>query len=137
MGMSRTMTLTDLGQLKRMMSVTTSTNDHEALAALRKANVVLARSNITWDELLTKMVSGAGSLGAASANDVQAGEEMTIIEQIQCAFDEIRGTVSGDFAEFVESLENQFRGTQYLTPAQRTPLFKAVMKLRERRKRDG
>jgi hypothetical protein len=36
----------------KLMMLTTSTNDHEALTALRKANAILAGDRISWAELL-------------------------------------------------------------------------------------
>ena len=36
----------------KLMNLTTSSFDHEALSAIRMANAVLARTNQTWDDLL-------------------------------------------------------------------------------------
>lgn len=38
--------------LAKVMMMTTSENDHEALAALRRANAMLASSRVNWTDLL-------------------------------------------------------------------------------------
>ena len=128
--------LTELAQLKKLMSMTTSTNDNEALAFLRKANAILAKYNLTWTEILSRTVTVGASLAPIPGHDVSNGE-VSIERQIEAAFDEIRGNVSPGFAEYVESVEKQFLRDRYLSPAQRQPLFAAVMRFRERRARDG
>ncbi len=42
----------DRGRLSKLMAMTTSDNDNEALAALRLANAMLAREKATWEEVL-------------------------------------------------------------------------------------
>lgn len=133
--MAKQIPLAELGQLKKIMAMTTSSNDHEALGFMRKANAILARYGLTWAEVLSRTVSTAGT-------EVEsAPEEMTLEDQIQRAFDEVRGTARGTFAEFLETIETQFNqrpvGQRYLSQSQRAPLFRAVKELRERRKRDG
>src|SRR5712664_3493428 len=132
--MSKQISLGELEQLKRFMGVTFSVHDPEALTGLRKANQILKRHGLTWAEVLGRAVSA----GAANGSLVQpAGTEVSIADQIRKAFDELRGTIrSGSFGEFVASLEDQFETTGYLTPEQRRPLFEAVRKQREGRRRD-
>ena len=42
----------ELTRLFRLLAYTTSSNDHEALVAIRKANALLASWDITWEEFV-------------------------------------------------------------------------------------
>lgn len=50
------MTLTDFRQLSKLMGLTISENDAEALSAIRKANAILKRYNYTWADAFAKLV---------------------------------------------------------------------------------
>jgi hypothetical protein len=41
-----------IDKLKKLMGLTTSSNDHEALAAARQANKILKDANKTWQDVL-------------------------------------------------------------------------------------
>lgn len=42
-------------RLTKLMQLTSSDNDYEALAALRKANLILGRSNFSWSEFISPL----------------------------------------------------------------------------------
>lgn len=42
----------DKERLTKLMMMTTSDNDHEALAALRMANALISKEKVTWGEVL-------------------------------------------------------------------------------------
>lgn len=42
----------DKSKLVKLLNLTTSTNDHEALVAIRKANQHIQKHNFTWDKLI-------------------------------------------------------------------------------------
>lgn len=44
--------------LIKLMMMTTSSSDGEALTAIRKANAILAEANVNWAEFLTAVESG-------------------------------------------------------------------------------
>ena len=46
------MTEQERSKLKKLMALTTSENDGEALNALRAANRILARNDLSWEDLL-------------------------------------------------------------------------------------
>lgn len=129
--MDKQIPLGELAQLKKLMAMTTSTNDNEALAFMRKANAILLKYGLTWTGVLSRTVS------AIDTGPEPSQDERTLHEEIQMAFDEIRGNTHGDFASFVESIEKQFKDKGYLSPAQRKPLYDAVRRHRERRNRDA
>lgn len=55
--------------IKKFMAMTTSESDAEALAALRRANAILARHGLTWDMVLTKVVTVGIEVEAAPYDD--------------------------------------------------------------------
>lgn len=165
--MTKQISLGELSQLKKLMAMTFSDNDPEALVALRKANGVLKKYSLTWDEVLSRSVQAVSTNGVYGTSEPSWGRggsaqgqdtvvrhngrspfsgngepeeersELSVVEQTRRAFDELRGTIpSGSFAIFIEDLEKDFKQKGYLTPRQREPLFKAVRRLREQRKRD-
>jgi hypothetical protein len=49
--------LAQFRQLVKVMALTTSPSDAEALAAVRRANAVLAAANLTWPDVLNRVVT--------------------------------------------------------------------------------
>lgn len=45
----------NLARIKKLMGLTFSDNDHEALLALRKVNEMLKASNITWEYIFDQV----------------------------------------------------------------------------------
>jgi hypothetical protein len=43
----------DKSKLIKLLNLTTSSNDHEALQAIRFANKILENNKLTWDDLIT------------------------------------------------------------------------------------
>ena len=41
-----------MNKFVKLMMLTTSANDHEALSALRKANAILADQSVSWEQLI-------------------------------------------------------------------------------------
>ena len=136
--MTKQISLADLDTLKRIMGMTKSVHDGEALAAIRKANKVLDKYSLTWMEVLGRAVTAATLNGGLTHEDiVEANGEISLGEQIRRAFDELRGvSMSRSFVEFLQSIEEQFKRTGYLSADQRKPLFTAVKNHREKRRRD-
>lgn len=141
----KTIPLTDLTLLAKCLGMTASAVDPEALAAVRKANTILAKHHFTWDELLRKQV---GVL--QSTNDLGVGYDDEPYEEdvaerfnrdkpvaqlsIDDAFSYMRDRDVGSFRGFLTSVEKFYRERGYLTRAQRQSLFKAVM---AEKKKDG
>lgn len=133
--MAKTISLADLGLLKKMLGLTASANDHEALTAIRKANSVLSKNKLTWDEVLSKTVVASYVADTVRqptshrVHDVEEDDEVDLSTEIKSAFATLRGKVKGDFANFITSLEEQFEEKGYLSPKQRRPLFEAANKV--------
>ena len=50
------MTRPEFGRLRRLMALSTSDSDPEALGALRAANRLLAANGVTWDRVFDRCV---------------------------------------------------------------------------------
>lgn len=143
--MAAQITLAELDLIKRIMGLTFSNQDGEALAAIRKANGILKKYNLTWQEILSRTVTVNHVEAAApqpmrppAGNGIDpAGEAITVAVQTKRAFDMLRGNLTGSFAAFIEDLEKQFLRTGYLSPDQRRPLFTAANRYMQKRKRDA
>lgn len=51
------MKLAEYGRLRKLMQMTTSDNDHEALASLRAANAILAAHELSWERVFSRTVT--------------------------------------------------------------------------------
>lgn len=126
--MTKPLPLTEYNKLVKMMGLTTSENDHEALAALRQANKVLEKGKLTWADVFNRLVS-VDMEEAEPQPDTSAKGQSGDIER---AFEIVkRGLRPGSFNDFISSLEEQWREKGYLSPAQREALFKAERNARQ------
>jgi len=50
------MTLGDFNKFKKLMAQTTSSNENEAIIALRVANAILERNGLTWERVLDRSI---------------------------------------------------------------------------------
>lgn len=132
----KSISLGDLALLKKVLAMTTSENDGEALTAIRKANAILKKGNLSWADVLERTVSAGPSVvvNAGPIGEPKPAQEATLEEQIQHAFDTLRGVPLGGFRIFIDSLEEQFNEKKYLSQAQRAPLFEAYKNHKARMK---
>ncbi len=49
------MSPTEFDRLKKLMQMTQSGNDNEALVALRKANSILSRHKLNWEQFIERL----------------------------------------------------------------------------------
>jgi len=128
--MSKTMTIQELNKFEKLLAMTNSSNDAEALVAIRKANRMLAEARITWKELLSKQVTqeGDGMEAGSAAPDINTATD----NHIQLCLDTLRGVNLGDFSNFIIDLDRVWKQNKYLTPGQRKPLFDAYKRFKEK-----
>jgi hypothetical protein len=120
------MDLKDFALLKKFMMMTTSSQDGEALAAIRKSNAILAKDNRNWQEVLDQVVSvSAAASGTTSA--APPGPMSKTPEEIQNALQFLLDKLQpgNTFRDFVLSLEEQFTNRAFLSQRQIEVLFKA------------
>lgn len=115
------MKLDDFKRFKGMMEMTTSTNDHEALTALRSANRLLEKEKLTWTRVLDRSVSvDIGFESAASAQGRTDEDEM------EALFEAAMRNAKGSFLEMLEDIHEQWETRHSLTPRQREVVVEAA-----------
>ena len=80
------MRLKDFLTFKRIMGLTTSPNDAEALSAIRKANALLMAENTTWERVLDRMVKVESHVEAAPDDDVPRAHRALRDDEVEGLF---------------------------------------------------
>jgi hypothetical protein len=137
----------EISQFQKLMMMTTSDNDPEALVAIRKANTILKNNKINWDEvckqvnfniLSVKNPYGFKDSYQSSKPDYQSRPNThyqskpntssgrttspDILEPLQFAMDRCEGS----FYDFLESLKFQFQNKGWLSEAQVAAIMKSA-----------
>ena len=117
-----TITTKEFQTLKKMMDLTFSQNDGEALNAMRAANALLAKHDLNWKSVLERVVSV----------DVEAAPYEPPAErtQTQRAIDDAFEALRDDWSPFIASLYDQWEKKQWLSQPQRAALFKNVDRMK-------
>lgn len=108
----------DLDRLAKCLELATSDNDHEALAALRKANAIRKRLGFGWADLLAR--------GSIQTPDTGPGERQSDGSiDIDAAFALIMANPDlNDWeSNFIHGSYEQWRRHRGLSPAQKKILF--------------
>lgn len=116
--------------LVKVLNLTTSPNDSEALAAARKANDLLKRGSTSWEQLL-----GNGGATTPMFDEDDGSLDDPEARAIDAAFEEVfkLGDLRGSFEDFIDSIYQQWKENHSLSPKQRAALFRAAENARERR----
>ncbi len=116
------MSLPQLETFTKLMMLTTSNNDAEALTAIRKANAMLASMNNNWQDFIAgkvRLVSAATSL---ADDDVAAGVATNFDneEEIRKLFQRLYDKTSPEssFLDFVDSVHEWWQEKGFLTKSQ-------------------
>lgn len=86
----------------KVMEMTTSSHDNEALTALRKANNLLAEQNMTWTELLRAKVKFARTTAEERTDEAykkdreKKGHHVGPDEALDIMFEELLNSISPD-----------------------------------------
>jgi hypothetical protein len=127
-------------QFVKLMMMTTTSNDHEALVAIRKANAILASANVNWEEFLGAVDEAKASSSSTRSNsdsdfsDIDgsssyrgsgACSDASLIDPMfEQAFANVRPGSS--FRDFIESIHEWWETRGYLTQRQFQALRKAA-----------
>jgi len=107
----------DLLRLRKLLAMTASDLDGEALNAMRMANAILTRAKVHWIEIFNAIENA----------DAAKRPAPTVSDEINSAFDTVLCSCrEGGFRSFIESLQEQWERTGSLSPKQRGALFKAA-----------
>lgn len=128
------MKVTDFNLLKKLMGMTQSDNDQEALTAIRKANAILVVNKVNWDAVFSRLVSVdvesveqfTDKMSTASEDVNKAGRSLYIHNLLSEAAENARGT----FIDFVASLTEQFEARGTLSAGQIDALERSVQRTR-------
>lgn len=109
----------------KLMMLSTSPNDGEALTALRKANAKLHSIGRNWEELLRGKVAVSDFPDAPSlGGDLRRGIKHTDAA-IQIILDDLMSEVRGGFRDYIESVNEWWETRGYLTDKQYEVIKKA------------
>jgi hypothetical protein len=83
----------DRDRLAKLLSLTQSDNDHEALSAVRSANAMFKKNSLTWSQVLGGQVSSVRGRSTGKANvddysDIMRWWEQEMTDTINRAHDE-------------------------------------------------
>ena len=127
------MKLADFSKLKKLMMLTNSDSDHEALGALRKANALLAANNVDWDRVFGRTVQVVNEFEAEPEDADPGVARLREAARIEAAFETL-SEVRGGFSDFVTSLQDQWEKRRFLSERQKEVLFKAAANAEDHRR---
>jgi len=129
------MKLKDFLLLKKLMQLTTSESDAEALQALRRANAILSQNSVGWERVFDRLVTVVADVEPAPVDDLSTeAERRAENSEILAAFEIVEATnPKGDFGDFIQSLREQWDAKKSLSPKQRDALRKAAQRVNEDR----
>lgn len=116
------MNLKDLAQLKKLMTLSTSDNDHEALACLRQATSILVRNGYTWEMALSRSISVINEVEPAPPAD----------DDLDAAFDLALRDARGEFRGVLESIREQYTARGFISLRQREVVMGAADRVVDR-----
>lgn len=128
------MNLKTFQTLRRLMQQTTSDNDHEALAALRKANALLRGDNVTWDKFFSRTVTVVNDFEPAEDDIPSSQNQARHDKMIDAAFEVLeRKSLRNGAEDFIASLHEQWLTRRSLSEKQQEALFKFARNAEEGR----
>jgi hypothetical protein len=138
------MKIADFHKLKKLMMLTLSSNDHEALAALKKANEIVARSSTDWNRIFERLVTVdveemPDDVEAAPphhtvdvAREQRRAEVNDLLEQLRALDWTHAGSHAVSTARFIDDLAQQWTEKGWLSDAQVEALRKTLNRERRR-----
>lgn len=120
----------DFKMFLKLMNLTTSSFDGEALNAIRMANSVLNSMNQTWEDLLhQKIVMIAPPVdSAATPRKASSGIRYSDDVEINAYFDRLYSRNLGTFKDWVDSVHEWWEEKGFLTEAQYKTLKKSALR---------
>lgn len=123
---------TSIEQFTKLMMMTTSPNDNEALTAIRKANAMLAASNNNWQDFIKGKVKMVSTYETQTDSD--SSNKHTNAQEINMWFDEICSNprTSLGFLDFIESVRSWWEQKGFLTDKQYEAIKSAYERIDDR-----
>lgn len=133
------MNATEFRQLKKLMTLSVSDNDAEALASLRAAMKILARSGYTWEMALDRVIKVVDGFDDAEEVTTQEAvpQEATIRDRspdsdMEAKFELALDEATGSFRDVLLSIHAQWETSGRLSPRQRQVVEDAAERAAER-----
>lgn len=127
------LSLKEFTTLKKLMALTTSTNDCEALVALRKANAVLAAHQLTWEQVFSRIVKVDGP-AIEDVSQTDAPRSSSMEREIEAALQTLVDTTKeGSFRDWVLDMAAKWEKDHYLTQGQREAVLRCANNPKPRR----
>jgi len=117
----------DYRMFLKLMNLTTSQFDGEALSAIRMANSVLASQNQTWEDLLSGkivMISPPADTKPKPSSSIRYTDAI----EIDGYFDALSQRNLGTFKEWVDSVHQWWEEKGFLTEAQYKTLKRSALR---------
>jgi len=127
----------------KLMMMTASDNDGEALVALRKANAILAEANVNWEEFLqavdtNKTVTAKPKekppWDSDGFSDIgrNAHGQYTDADEINMLFEKVYAKTrpGSSFMEFLDSVHTWWENNGFLTEKQYSAIRKSALRSR-------
>lgn len=111
----------NLDKLKKLLMMTTSDNDHEALQAMRGANKVLASENLTWEQFCKGRI-----ISVTEAPPEPPEREISEDEFVQAAVIVANADIHGSFERMCASIIDQWNRGKKLTKRQKEIIVDAA-----------
>jgi Protein of unknown function (DUF2786) len=115
------MTKDDKDKIIKLLQLTTSSNDHEALLAMRVANKILKKTETTWDKFLDNPPAASTRPNPTASTYRHYDYGPSITEMLHTCLEQVK-TDSG--YDFINSLYQQYRYSHRLSPKQTAALKK-------------
>jgi hypothetical protein len=120
------MKMATFNKLKKMLSLTVTENDHEALAAIRAANRIIVEEGITWERVLNRTINVIAEVETDPEQQRPAtnGEAPAVRREIDDLLDKAEDRKPDN--EFVASLREQWDRKRWLSERQIDALRKVA-----------
>ena len=127
------MNLKTFDTLKKMMALTFSDNDPEALASIRAANRLLVKEGIDWQRVLSRTMNVINEVEEAPPERTapphrDGSDDRRLLHDAEEAVEE-----GSEIAEFIASLRSYYETKGQLTPNQRGALKRIIDRRKARR----
>jgi len=113
----------NIAMVIKLLRMTESSHDNEALNAIRMANAMLNRHNANWDELMrgqVQVIDADPFAGAPSVRRMkgESGPKHTDAAEINQYFNTLRSRDLGTFRDYVDSVYEWWTQKHFLTQKQ-------------------
>jgi hypothetical protein len=112
----------DVEKLVKLMNLTFSSNDHEALSALRKCNQVLSDHKLLWSDFFETLLK-FNPAPTPSPPPSKPKEPEPVDDDLAEHFDELIPHLKGKQLEFILGLQEWFEDHGSLTPKQEQAFY--------------